>query len=70
MDDHTIIRSALKTILKDTYSNVLIEESIDGSPDPVTDNSMVLQMYNQPKGNYDITLYSFSKKSNDRQDNA
>jgi len=31
VDDHTIIRSALKTILKDIYSTALIEESVDGS---------------------------------------
>ncbi|HTE29588.1 MAG TPA: response regulator transcription factor [Chryseolinea sp.] len=31
VDDHTIVRSALKTLLKDIYSNALVEESVDGS---------------------------------------
>jgi len=31
VDDHTLIRSALTTILKETYSNAIIQESADGT---------------------------------------
>jgi two-component system invasion response regulator UvrY len=30
-DDHTLIRSALNSLLKDTYANAIIEESVDGT---------------------------------------